>query len=137
MKLEDIPKKQNFTIPQGYFDTLPGRIQARVSVLQERQPALFYRLKLQYALPGVAICSIIMFLLLPAKSDNVDRMLATVETADLIAYLDDSDLTTEELLDEVNFNADDVEEIEMEIYQLNLDDNTFDALIEETQSDTL
>ena len=30
-KLEDIPKKQNFEVPEGYFEKLPGIIQSRVT----------------------------------------------------------------------------------------------------------
>ena len=30
-KLEDIPKKEIFDVPDGYFEKLPGKIQARIS----------------------------------------------------------------------------------------------------------
>ena len=37
MKLEDLPQKEIFDVPEGYFEKLPGTIQARIA--ERQQPA--------------------------------------------------------------------------------------------------
>lgn len=137
MKLEDIPKKHNFKVPEGYFDSLPGRVQSRIMRQTKPQQSFFIRYKLQFVLP-ILLAALALFWFLPSNSrEDAESILASVETADMIAYLNASELTTEEVMDELHFNSSDVEEIEMEIYQLQLDDAIFDALIEENETENM
>lgn len=129
-KLEDIPKKEIFSVPEGYFDKLPGVIQSRVAKKQEDVvPA--YRLALRYALPVVALIAVAVFWLNRPKEVSAENLLASVETADLIAYLNDSDISTEEILDQVNFDATDASEIESAVYEFNFQDEDLESITEE------
>src|SRR5258708_34406657 len=55
-KLEDIPKKNFFEVPEGYFDHLPEIIQSRLSV-SRRAPVMIHSWTraLRYALPLTAL----------------------------------------------------------------------------------
>ncbi len=116
-KLEDIPKNHPFKVPDGYFDRLPGIIQARVaekSGVKETKP--YFRYAVQYALPVVVLAIVAVIYLIPTSSQDVDTMLASVSTEELVVYLEQSEITTEELLDEMDLDSESVEAIESEVY---------------------
>jgi hypothetical protein len=116
-KLEDIPKNHPFKVPEGYFDSLPGIIQARVAEkfeVKEAKP--YFRYALQYALPVVVLAIVAVIYLFPTNPQDVDTMLASVSTEELVAYLEQSDITTEELLNEMDLDSESVEAIESEVY---------------------
>lgn len=137
MKLEDIKKKNIYTVPDKYFDQLPTRIQSRVN---EKRPVswfnLDWRLSYKLALPAVAVIMLIMFL---GKSDNYvsqdpDAILAQVSTDDIIAYLEFTDMTTEDIIESVDFT-----DIELDFYEEGpiiqeleeISDDEIDFLLEE------
>jgi len=98
-KLEDIPKNHPFKVPEGYFDRLPGIIQSRVaekSTVKESKP--YFRYALQYALPVLILAVVAVIYLEPPAPEDVDTMLASVSTEQLATYLEESEITTEELL---------------------------------------
>jgi hypothetical protein len=118
-KLEDIPKNNPFTVPDGYFDKLPGVIQARVASSTQSRP--YMRYALQYALPVVALIVVALIYLTPAAQQNYTDILASIETEQLAAYLADSDLTTDELLDAAELDTESAEAIEAEVYFNDID----------------
>lgn len=117
--LENIQKKNIFEVPDGYFDKLPSSIQARLeSDSPKREPKPYFRYALQYALPVVLVAVAAIFIFKP-KSASVEDLLATVSTEQLIAYLDEIDvntLTTDELIESFEFDAETIEAIEQEVY---------------------
>jgi hypothetical protein len=134
-KLEDIPKKEIFTTPEGYFDALPGKIQARISAKPEKQPFFAYTLK--YALPVIALLAAGIFWYTANQETtpaDAESILASVETEALIAYLDESEISTEDLIENLEFRTDDIEAIESEIYILPLEELDLDG---EQEFDTL
>lgn len=140
MKLEDLPKKEIFEVPEGYFEKLPGTIQARIAERQQQttsRPVLRYAF--QYALPLVMIITIglIWFEKSSSNPSSTEILLADIQTEDLITYLDDTDMSTDELLEHASLNAADAEEIEQEVYGLDLDDETLDILTDEMELNSL
>lgn len=122
-KLENIPKKEIFSVPDGYFDTLPGKIQARIS---KETPAhaqgFVFRYKLQYVLPVVVLLAAgIYWFAGTNETSDPETLLASVHTEALMAYLSESDLTTEDILETIEFNTADLDAIESEVYELNLE----------------
>src|SRR5690349_896359 len=112
-RLDDIPKKKFFTTPEDYFEKLPSRIQSRISESEagsRRDRVVVYSVK--YALPIVLAIALVLFY--RSSNPNAETILATVETEELILYLQESGMTTEELLDNVEFTADELEAIENE-----------------------
>jgi hypothetical protein len=116
-KLEDIPKNHPFKVPEAYFDKLPGIIQSRIG---QKEPMPYFRYAFQYALPVAILVTIAVIFFLPNSEQTVDTMLASVSTEELVVYLEQSDITTEELLESMDLNAENLEAIESELY--NLDD---------------
>lgn len=118
-KLEDIPKKGIFEVPEGYFERLPGIIQSRVA---ETRPGTttrpYTRYALQYALPVVLLLIVAVFFLKPNKSLTAEGLLASVSTEELANYLEQSDLSLEELLDNATYDDTIVEAIEAEAFTL-------------------
>ncbi len=122
-KLDSIEKRNVYKVPDRYFDELQANIQAKVV---EKKP--FYKLPafnlgLKLAIPTAFV---IMFMIYSDffKSEQLsvgsfDTILSEVTTEDLVAYLEDSDLSTQEIIDNVSF--DDVI-LENEIDILNSDD---------------
>ncbi|MBX2969322.1 MAG: hypothetical protein KF803_08115 [Cyclobacteriaceae bacterium] len=117
--LENIPKKNIFDVPDGYFEKLPSRIQARIGAENpQAETKPYFRYALQYALPVVLVVVAAIFIFKP-KSNSVEEMLASVSTEQLVAYLDEVDmntLSTEELIESFEFDTETIEAIEQEVY---------------------
>lgn len=129
-KLEDIPKKDIFTVPEGYFDKLPGVIQTRVAA-PGRQRGFLPALSWKVALPAILVAAAgISWLVGPATPADAEAILASVETHDLVAYLSESEeVSLDEVLESVEFNDHDLEEIESEVYVLDLGDGDIENLM--------
>lgn len=113
-RLDEIPKKTLFQVPEGYFEKLPGRIQDRIS-RPERSlevPALG-KLALRYALPVVILGAAALFLVNKPEL-SPEEVIASIESEQLVAYLQDSELNTEDLLENVNLDADEIINLEID-----------------------
>jgi len=133
-RLEDIKKDRVFTEPPAdYFDKLPGVIQAKTAH-KPRSRAKTYWMGALKLVPAAAAVVLILFytgVLGPNGADPIDDPLAEVTAEDLIDYLATVELTTDELLDEVDFSELSLELLETDqdqlLENLDLDD---DSLIE-------
>jgi hypothetical protein len=57
--LENIPKKNIYEVPEGYFDKLPGIIQARIAAeTPETKKSPFFLYSIRFALPALLIGAI-------------------------------------------------------------------------------
>jgi hypothetical protein len=104
-RLEDIPKKQPFTVPEGYFDDLPMRIQARIQK-PEAHPfwSTNWGLSLKLTVPVLAIGVVaILFWNIPTQSKDPFAKLDTIPSEQLLAYLESDAITTEEVIENVTF----------------------------------
>ncbi len=117
MKLDQLNKKSIYHVPDGYFEHLPSKIQERIAE-KKSQPSFVYAYKFQLAAVAIVIAFGLAWYLPNREPVNAESILATIETEDLIAYLNDSDLSTEELLEEAKFDMIDATEIESAIYDL-------------------
>ncbi|MDH4089410.1 MAG: hypothetical protein OEV74_02875 [Cyclobacteriaceae bacterium] len=139
-KLEEIPKKEVFNVPEGYFDKLPGIIQARVTAPDKRifiRPAFSFTLR--YALPVIVIFTLgIFWFVRQGETATAESILATIETEDLVAYLYSSDLTTDELLDNVSLDTYDANKIEEAVFALDLNtDKKYEEILDEIDLNNL
>jgi hypothetical protein len=123
-KLEDIPKKQVFEVPEGYFDKLTSTIQARVAEKESRRAMTFsLPAVMRYALPALVLVSVgIFWFQNNASQKDAESILASVSTEDLVAYLNDSEISTDELMNAAEFDEDDLDDIESEVYKLHFED---------------
>jgi len=134
-KLEDIPKKQVFEVPEGYFEKLPGIVQSRVAKPgEERRWWFVYRYSLRIALPAMILLAFGIFWYNQPQADkSAEGILASIQTEDLVAYLSEADLTTEELLEDVQLNDEDVIHIEESVYEFQLSDPDFEEIFNEIE----
>ena len=125
-KLEDIAKKQIFEVPEGYFDQLPLRIQQRLSK-PEKRLAWFQMPVFRYAIPVVLILAVGLFWINQSGA-SIEEQLSAIDDAELVAYLEDSDLNSEEL--EAAFQLDEQDILELENKMLNSLESSEEALQE-------
>jgi hypothetical protein len=137
--LENIPKKEIFSVPDGYFDSLPGKIQARISSEKpSEQPGFVFRYRLQYALPVMALLAIgIYWFSIEQNPGDAESILASIQTEELVSYLNSSELTTDDLLQDVEFSDDDIQDIESEVYELNLGTEDLDEVLGDFDSENI
>lgn len=112
-KLEDIPKKDLFKAPDGYFDKLPGIIQARVA---KPEPKSIWVPVLKFALPVLALVTVGVFWFSNPTVQNVETELAGINTEQLIAYLDNTEVVWEETETDSDWSEDDLLELEDRVY---------------------
>lgn len=128
-KLEDIPKKNIFEVPEGYFEKLPGAIQARVADTGS-QPRSFFIPVLKYAGPVLAV--LVAGLLWFSQPSTLNEELEEIQTEQLVAYLSDSDLQTDDLVDAVTWSEDDLMDLEETVFSsFKGMDEDLDILLEE------
>ena len=124
-KLEEIKKENIYKVPDRYFDELPMRIQDRItgdtkSVLS---PVYDWRMAVKIAVPAFILVFAILigvFIRNNNTYQDVDTILAQVSSEDMIAYLQSTDISIDDILNEIQY-----EEIADEILQENflLDDD--------------
>jgi len=109
-KLEDIPKKNIFEVPDGYFDRLPMKIQARVETTKEIHSIPVWNFALRYALP-VVIAGLALVYYFRPRPNQTEDLLASISNENLIAFLDESDIDESDLLEIANFNESDADSL--------------------------
>lgn len=111
-RLDEIPKKSLFEVPEGYFDSLPGRIQARIT---KPEPEVAWgKLTLRYALPALVLAAAALFVITNRPALSPEEVIAGIESEQLVAYLEDAELNTDELLETITLEPGELESIEMD-----------------------
>jgi hypothetical protein len=117
-KLDDIPKKNIFEVPDRYFDELPGVIQARVTghgAARSWSPSWAWSLR--YAVPVVVLMAVgIVWFQTDSRAIDVESQLSEIQSEQLADYLEDHDLTTEDLIETVVWSPADLTELEQTVY---------------------
>lgn len=140
-KLEDLPKTNPFEAPKGYFDRLPGIIQSRIApseieVKTQSAWLLSFRYSLKYALPVTVIAAVSFFYLNQKRDQSTEDLLASVDSTYLITYLDDTDLSTDDLLESVSLDGDEADAIQQStMSEITVDDQDAEALSKEFSND--
>jgi len=138
-------KKLPFEVPDRYFELLPSVIQNKTQESKKSKEVAFGfgRQQLKWALIPAAIAIFIVgrIFLFPSsiETSNTDELIAQVSSQDLIAYLEMSDLSTEEIINMVDFEDMDLEfentESDM-LDELNFSDEEMDDLLNEFSLET-
>jgi len=137
MKLEDIKKENIYTVPDKYFDQLPTRIQTQV---YKKKPVLGFSLNwhLAYkiAFPALAVLLMVFYFVAPRfanSAQSAEEILAQVSTEDLVAYLQTTDITTDEIIEVVDFTNIDLDFYDHEpiMQNMQMNEKDIDALLDE------
>lgn len=117
-KLEDIPKKNPFKVPDGYFDELPNVVQARIAREGRRSPfAGAFSFSLKYALPVIALVVAAIFWFRPQPS--IEGQLGEIDANQIALYLDNTYANEENVaIDETLFDwtEEELNELEDDVY---------------------
>ena len=108
-RLEDIEKQQVFTKPpDGYFEKLPGIIQAKTANKSRTGAKTFWLTALKLA----PVAGLLVFIALYSGVFNsqdsgpgLEDVLSEVSTEDIIWYLEELDITNDEIFEEVDLKA--------------------------------
>jgi hypothetical protein len=131
INLEDIPKKELYSVSANYFDKLPSRIQERaIQSTKKKSFGNALSLSLRFALPGLALVFMLFYFGVRWNNDdiNVQAMLDDIPTEDLISYIQESDITTDELLSLIDIEELDIDGMVEEEIQLFNDDDLDDLM---------
>lgn len=94
-------RQQPFTVPEGYFDTLPSRVQARVA--RRSKPAFTISWSWQRtvaSLAGASLIAVLIWQTLPQRQESLgSETLAGVDKQTIAAYLDEQGVDPYELAD--------------------------------------
>ncbi len=94
-----ISNKNPYEAPDGYFEKLPGIIQARVS---EQKKSASWSVYLKWSVvPALAACLFVVFNWVIPQQKAPEDLLAEVSTEELIYYLELSDASTEDLVNQL------------------------------------
>jgi hypothetical protein len=105
-RLDELPpehplRQQPFTVPDGYFDQLPSRVQARVT--RKPKPAFSVSWSWQRtaaSLAGASLIAILVWQTLPQRQESLGNDALVGVSDDVIAaYLDDQGVDPYELAD--------------------------------------
>lgn len=106
IKLEDInPNNNLFKTPEGYFDQLPMRVQAKVAASELPQEA--FRLSWSWrrtAIWATATCVIValVWVTYPKKQYSLgEEALSQVSNESIVNYLKESEITHQDLADQI------------------------------------
>lgn len=133
-KFEDIPKKDHLRAPEGYFDTLPGKISARIEQAQAR-PNPAYRYALRYAMAFGIIAAVGIIWFTQTNDASAENLLASIETEELVNYLAEADdLSYDDFLEEMNPTTEEADALEGAVFDLQWPEENSDALLDELEN---
>ncbi|MFN8689865.1 MAG: hypothetical protein ACK5XL_07680, partial [Cyclobacteriaceae bacterium] len=119
-KLDDIPKKNVFDVPDGYFEKLPGVIKSRVEK-PERQANWNTWLITRVAVPVLLLVGAgIFWFSQPQRITgyaDIEYELGQIDQEQLSLFLDDNELLNEELMEAVIWSEDDLRALEEQVYE--------------------
>lgn len=113
--LENIPKKNIFEVPDGYFDHLPMKVQERIGASAQRQRAGWFP-ALKYALPVILLAGFGIFWYQVNKPMAVEEELARIQSDQLSLFLEDESLSTEELVASMTWSEAELQNLEAQVY---------------------
>lgn len=94
-------EQQPFSVPDGYFDQLPSRVQARVA--HRARPAFSVSWSWQRtaaSLAGASLIAVLVWQTLPQRQESIGREALTgVSNEMIVAYLEEQGVSAYELVD--------------------------------------
>lgn len=132
-KLENISKKETFSVPKGYFDTLPTIIQTKAIESTKKTFVFNTALALKFALPSILLLVVVGYfgykyqLGSQVLDDKIELMLADISTEEMVEYLDQTDLSSEDFLELVSFEGEQIDDFSIGLN--NISDEELDLLM--------
>lgn len=137
MKLEDLNKDNVFKVPDDYFENFPDRMQERIREIKPDKKVRVIRMRTLMniaAAVAVLVVALIGLTRINKDSASIDQLLSEISTEELVNYLIDSDISTDEFLENLDMSiiASSEEPITDEFMPSeSLDEETIDELLDE------
>ncbi|QHT70466.1 hypothetical protein GXP67_29350 [Rhodocytophaga rosea] len=136
IKLDDLEKKQVFSVPDSFFEELPGQISHKVEQGQRSLP-LFELPVFRYGAALASICLIILigyFMYKPSVTGEVqpEAILSQVSDQEIVLYLQQAEISQYELVETASEANIVIEENALEEIEINRE-----LLLEETNSELI
>ncbi|MFQ3213634.1 MAG: hypothetical protein ACJAT1_000766 [Marivirga sp.] len=128
-RLSDLQVKATYEAPANYFEELPGEVVDHIDQLEERAKKPVMK---NWWVIGVAIAAaacLLLFYIFPmmqTKEESQD-LLSGVSEQEIIAYLINSDLNTDEIIAELSTGG---FELDIEMMQFDVSDEEAEVLLE-------
>ena len=125
IKISELSRKKPYQVPDGYFEGLPDSISNRITeeTINKKTIAFTPGLNWQTSLIAATLTLLAVFYSTfqpVVVEEDPQQILAEVSIDDILEYLDYADLTTSEILAEVNFEETEIDDfIENDIQLLN------------------
>ena len=128
-RIDDMDKKIDFKVPDGYFENLPLKIQQRIEI-EKKEAKTFTLPTWSYALAASALLIMAFVILFQNPSPSAEKLLAEVSEEALIAYLDDIEIDEYDLVSALPDHAEDLPFNEIDMLQnLDLGDESMDDIL--------
>ncbi|MCF6359432.1 MAG: hypothetical protein L3J29_01570 [Cyclobacteriaceae bacterium] len=130
-KLENFSKKGSFSVPDGYFDKLPTIIQAKAIESTKKAFVFNTGMALKFALPSVVLLMLVGYFGYKYQNGttntdaNIELMLADISTEEMVQYLDQTDLSSEDLLELVSFEGEQIDDFAIELENISEEELEF------------
>lgn len=134
-KLENISKKDAFSVPDGYFDKLPTIIQTKAIESTKKREVFSSVGVLRLAIPSLLILMIAGYFgykyqnNIESADSKIESMLADISTEEMVNYLDETDLSSDDLLELVSFEGEQIDDFSQDLD--NISDEELELLINE------
>jgi len=128
-KLDDIDKRVDFKVPEGYFENLPLRIQDRIA--EEKSEAKTFRIpSWSYAMAASVLLVVTFVFVVNDAGSSAETLLSEVSEEALIAYLEEIEIDEYDIAAALPDNGSSLQldDIEM-LNDLDLEGGSFDDIM--------
>lgn len=107
MKLEDLNKDNIFKVPDNYFEDFPDRLRKRIK--ETEQPKKVPVIRLRTIINIAAAAAILIFAIygitkINNNTTSVDQLLSEISSEELVNYLVESEMSTDEFLENLDMS---------------------------------
>lgn len=99
-------RQQPFTVPEGYFDALPSRVQARVTHKKPGFTISWSWQRTAASLAGASLIAVLIWQTLPQRQESLgSETLSGVSNAAIASYLEDQGVNAYELAEQQDIQS--------------------------------
>ncbi|MEP2023575.1 MAG: hypothetical protein ABJH98_07220 [Reichenbachiella sp.] len=138
--IESFDRKNIHQVPDGYFDELPLKIQSRISEQQKaHSPISISRMQIAWSMTAAIAIFFIGWILYPNNNNpSAEQLLASIDSQDLIEYLYEEDISTDEILASLDesYYLKELNSLETEFIDENLSNEDLESMYSELDYST-
>ena len=128
-RLDDIDKKIDFKVPDGYFEELPLKIQQRIQE-ENKEARTFILPSWSYAMAAAVLLIITFVFLFQDTAPTAESLLAEVPEEALIAYLEEIEIDEYDLASTLPEDTENLEFEEIDLLNnLDLENESYDDIL--------